>query len=77
MEYGTSVATYPADATGVWVDGKASASAGANQIYAKKYNKNLFLGLEQPHVYYISNPTADSSAQRKRYFPPAIAELEV
>ena len=71
------MATYPADSTGVWVDGKASATSGANQIFAKKYNKTLYMGQEQPPVYYISNPTAATNDQRKRYFPPAIAALEI
>ena len=35
------------------------------------------MGQEEPPVYYISNPTASLSDQRKRYFPPAIAELDI
>ena len=58
VEYGSTVAKYPADSTGVWVDGKQSATSVANQIYAKKYDKTLYMGQEEPPVYYISNPTA-------------------
>ena len=32
------------------------------------------MGQEQPPVYYVTSPTTDT---RKRYFPPAIAEIEI
>jgi len=44
VEYGSSGGTWPADSTGVWVDGKQSATAGANQIFGKKYDKTLYMG---------------------------------
>lgn len=77
VEYGSTVAVYPADSTGVWVDGKQIATGGANQIFGKRYDKDYYYNLEQPPVYYISNPTASSADQRKRYFPPALAEVEI
>tara|TARA_B110000285_G_C14700046_1_gene413015 strand:+ start:414 stop:581 length:168 start_codon:yes stop_codon:yes gene_type:complete len=46
VEYGSTVATYPADSTGVWVDGKQGATSGANQIFAKKNDKTEFMGQE-------------------------------
>lgn len=65
----------------MWIDGKQGVTSGANKVYAKMYDKTLFNGIEQPPVYYVVNADKvninSSTPQRKHYFPPSVAKIEI
>ena len=73
-EYNERVLRTP-NSGSVFVDGALSNKKGSNTIWAKKYNKDEFYGLEKPQVYQKTNYLP--KIHPKRYFPVAIAEQDL